>query len=160
MFVQIALGSVLMLMSVLIAGLAAWGLEWVYARTQHWLMREPHRPKLMVVILFASAGVMGIMTAGVWIWALAYLWLGIFPTIEEAVYFSLVSFTTLGYGDVLLPPEWGILGGMAAATGLLNIGLLTALLVEALRHVRLGQVEHRRRRAEEAEAAIRARRHH
>ena len=109
-------------------------------------MREPHRPKLMLVMLFASLWVLGIVTAGVWIWAFAFWALDIFVTFEEAVYFALVSFTTLGYGDILLPTQWRILGGMAAANGLLNIGLLTALLVEALRHVRLGQVDARRRR--------------
>ena len=62
------------------------------------------------------------------------------------MYFSLVSFTTLGFGDVLFPPEWRLLSGMAAANGLLNFGLLTALLVEALRHVRLGQMNARDRR--------------
>jgi hypothetical protein len=73
--------------------------------------------------------------------------LGIFETLEEAVYFALVSYTTLGFGDVLLEKEWRLLSGMAAANGLLNFGLLTALLVEALRHIRLGQMDVRRGRA-------------
>lgn len=146
MFLQIALGSGLLLVSILIAALSAWAMESLFARFHTWLMREPHRPKLMLVMLFASLWVLGIVTAGVWIWAFAFWALDIFVTFEEAVYFALVSFTTLGYGDILLPTQWRILGGMAAANGLLNIGLLTALLVEALRHVRLGQVDARRRR--------------
>jgi hypothetical protein len=145
-FLQIALGSGLLLVSILIAALSAWAMESLFARFHTWLMREPHRPKLMLVMLFASLWVLGIVTAGVWIWAFAFWVLDIFVTFEEAVYFALVSFTTLGYGDILLPTQWRILGGMAAANGLLNIGLLTALLVEALRHVRLGQVDARRRR--------------
>jgi hypothetical protein len=145
-FLQIALGSGLLLVSILIAALSAWAMESLFARFHTWLMREPHRPKLMLVMLFASLWVLGIVTAGVWIWAFAFWALDIFVTFEEAVYFALVSFTTLGYGDILLPTQWRILGGMAAANGLLNIGLLTALLVEALRHVRLGQVDARRRR--------------
>ena len=81
------------------------------------------------------------MTAGVWAWALTMMALGVFDTLELSVYFSLVAFTTLGFGDVLLPVEWRLLGGMAAANGLLNIGLVTALLVEALRQVRLRQLQ-------------------
>ena len=146
MFLQIALGSGLLLVSILIAALSAWAMESLFARFHTWLMREPHRPKLMLVMLFASLWVLGIVTAGVWIWALAFWVLDNFVTFQEAVYFALVSITTLGYGDILLPTQWRILGGMAAANGLLNIGLLTALLVEALRHVRLGQVDARRRR--------------
>lgn len=146
MVTQIALGSGLMLISILVAALSALAMEWLFSRAHDWMLREPHGPKLMAVVLLAALWVLVIMTAGVWVWAVAYLWLGIFPTVEEAVYFSLVSFTTLGYGDVLLPQEWRILGGLAAANGLLNIGLLTALLVEALRHTRLEQVQHRRSR--------------
>lgn len=144
MFIQIVLGSGLMILSILIAGLSAWAMEALFARFHVWLIHEPQRPKLMLVVLVAAVWVLGMVTAGVWIWALAFHALGIFVTMEAAVYFALVSFTTLGYGDILLPHQWRILGGMAAANGLLNIGLLTALLVEALRHIRLGQVEHRK----------------
>jgi hypothetical protein len=52
----------------------------------------------------------------------------------------------LGFGDVLLPQDWRILAGMTAANGFLNFGLLTALLIEALRQIRLGQVERRKSR--------------
>ena len=86
------------------------------------------------------------VTAGVWIWAIALWLLGIFITIEASVYFSLVAFTTLGFGDILLPQNWRLLGGMAAANGLLNMGLLTAMMVEVLRFVRVGQMEARNRK--------------
>jgi len=47
---------------------------------------------------------------------------------KEALYFSLVSFTTLGYGDVTLGPRWELLGPMEAMAGITVIGLTTALL--------------------------------
>lgn len=145
MFIQIAIGTGLLLTSILIAAISAWVMELAFQRGHHWLMREPHRPKLMALIAGVSLWVLGVITAGIWIWAGAFYALGVFPTLEEAVYFAMVTYTTLGFGDVLLPMEWRLLAGMTAANGLLNFGLLTALLVEALRHVRLGQVEHRRR---------------
>lgn len=80
------------------------------------------------------------MTLAVWAWALTMLVLGIFETLELSVYFALVAFTTLGFGDVLLPLEWRLLGGMAALNGLLNIGLVTAAMVEVLRQLRLQQI--------------------
>ena len=43
------------------------------------------------------------MTAGVWIWALVFHALHLFPTFGACVYFTLVAFTTLGFGDLLLP---------------------------------------------------------
>ena len=146
MFVQIVIGSGLLLLSILIAATSAMVMEWVFAVATPWLLREPHRPKLMLVLAGVSVWVLAILTAGIWIWALAFHALGAFVTLEEAVYFSLVSSTTLGFGDVLLPMEWRILSGMAAANGFLTFGLMTALMVEALRHIRLGQHEARKKR--------------
>ena len=79
------------------------------------------------------------MTASVWIWAIALWVLGIFVQLETSVYFALVAFTTLGFGDILLPVEWRLLGGVAAANGLLIFGLLTAMMVETLRRTRMRQ---------------------
>ncbi|MEM9736953.1 MAG: ion channel, partial [Pseudomonadota bacterium] len=52
-----------------------------------------------------------------------------------ALYFSVVAFTTLGFGDVLLPQEWRLLAGLSAANGLLIFGVSTAFLVEVFRRV-------------------------
>lgn len=141
MFAQIILGTLVMLGTILLAGLSLWSLESVFAAWSGWLVRAPHRPKLIVVIIASSLWVLAMVTADVWLWALAFRLLGVFPDFEHAVYFALVSFTTLGYGDVLLPAEWRIFGGLAAANGLLNIGLMTAFMVETLRHIRVRQIE-------------------
>jgi hypothetical protein len=141
MFIQIALGTCLMLLSILIAGLSFWAMELSVFRLRHWLAREPHRPKLILILCIAAFWILAQVTAGVWIWAVALRMLGLFPTLELSVYFALTAYTTLGFGDVLLPEGWRLLGGMAAANGLLNFGLLTAVLVEALRVVRIGQID-------------------
>jgi len=138
---QIAFGSVLMVISVLMAALAIWALETAFSRNAHWLARAPHRPKLALVIVATSLAVLAMVTASVWLWAVAFHHMGVFATFEEAMYFTLVTFTTLGYGDVLMPQDWRILGGLAAANGLLHFGLMTAFMVEALRHVRVRQIE-------------------
>ncbi|MEF3048342.1 ion channel [Pseudotabrizicola sp. L79] len=146
MILQIVIGSGLLLLSIVIAASSALVLEWLFQAANPWLMREPHRPKLVLLLIGVSVWVLGVITAGVWLWAFVFLAVGALPTLEEAVYFSLVSYTTLGFGDVLLPREWRILSGMAGANGFLNFGLLTALMVEALRHVRVGQHEVRRQK--------------
>ena len=140
MIVQIAIGSALLVFSIMIAGISLWLLEWRLARLRPWLIRAPHRPKLMLVLCVSALWVLVPMTAAVWAWALTMLALGIFETLELSVYFALVAFTTLGFGDVLLPVEWRLLGGMAALNGLLNIGLVTAAMVETLRQLRLQQM--------------------
>ena len=70
-------------------------------------------------------------------WAFAFIRLDIFASLESALYFSAISYTTLGFGDVLLPEEWGLLSGAAAANGLLLFGLSAAFLLEAVMRLRL-----------------------
>ena len=67
----------------------------------------------------------------IYIWAFAFRNLlpeGVFDTLEEALYFSFVTFTTLGYGDITLTNEWRILSGFEALAGVLLIGWSTAML--------------------------------
>ena len=77
------------------------------------------------------------------VWATAYL-LAVggkkFANFEEAVYFSTVTFTTLGYGDIVIDGRWRMLSACQAMTGLLVFGWSTALLfsvVERVWHRRL-----------------------
>ena len=139
MFVQLAIGTALMLLTIVVSALAFWGLEVLLVRSGRWIARPPHRPKLIAVLCVAVFWSFSTVIVGVWIWALAFHGLGIFATLEASVYFSLVAFTTLGFGDVLLPDEWRLLSGMSGANGLLIFGLMTAMLVEVLRFARLEQ---------------------
>ncbi len=52
----------------------------------------------------------------------------VLDSFEEATYFSFVTFTTLGYGDITLAGAWRILSGIEALNGVLLLGWSTALL--------------------------------
>jgi hypothetical protein len=143
MVVQIFIGSLLMLTTIVFTGATLGLVEALLRRWRPWLMREPHGPKLALLLVAAALWVMGVVTVDVWIWAATFDLLGVLPTLESAVYFALASFTTLGYGDVLLPRDWRLLGGMCGANGFMIFGFVIAMLVEVLRHVRLGQIERR-----------------
>jgi hypothetical protein len=66
------------------------------------------------------------------VWALFYLLVGGLPDFESAAYFSLTSYTTVGYGDVLLPEPWRLLGPIEAAVGVLMLGWSTGILVAVI----------------------------
>jgi hypothetical protein len=85
------------------------------------------------VIIFAVLYIMAVQTINVWLWALLFLLVGAFDAAEPALYFSLTSYTTLGFGDVTLPPEWRLLSGLAACNGFINFGWSTAYMVELVR---------------------------
>ncbi len=139
MLVQLLLGSALIGLTAFVAAMSWWGLEVVLARSHKWLVRPSHGIKLILALSLAMLWTIVMMTASVWIWAVALWMLHIFDSFETSVYFSLVAFTTLGFGDILLPVEWRLLSGLAAANGLLVFGLLTAMLVETLTQIRLRQ---------------------
>lgn len=71
------------------------------------------------------------------LWAALYLRLGLLEGAERAYYFAASCFTTLGFGDVLLPQGWGLLAGANAANGFILFGLSAAFLVEAAGRLRI-----------------------
>ena len=61
------------------------------------------------------------------VWAFFYVWKQGMPDLQTALYFSAVTYTTTGYGDLVLPKEWRLVGGVEALTGILMCGLSTGL---------------------------------
>jgi voltage-gated potassium channel Kch len=72
----------------------------------------------------------------VWLYAGAYLIIGALPDLESALYFSTVSFTTIGYGDVVLGERWRLVGAIEGANGLLLFGWSTAFLFSVISRMR------------------------
>lgn len=82
--------------------------------------------------LFISTALFFIIAAHtiqVWIWAVVWIWGGILPDWNSALYFSLVTYTTVGYGDIVLGEGLRIFATFASVAGLLAFGLSTAYLV-------------------------------
>lgn len=146
MFLQIALGSGLLVVNVLVMAVAALVLETVFRAAHPWLITPPQRAKLILMLVGVGIWILAVLTVGVWIWAYVLFETGVFKSMEESVYFAIVAFSTLGLGDVVPHQEWRIFAAMAAVNGFLSFGLLTALLVEALRQVRLAQLEMRHKK--------------
>ena len=61
------------------------------------------------------------------VWAAFYSVRGAIPDFTTAAYFSAVTYTTTGYGDIVLPEEWRLVGGVEALTGILMCGLSTGM---------------------------------
>lgn len=140
MLSQLLLGSTITIISLTGAALV-WGvLNKVLILIEPWLRRPPQPAKSFVVILMAVLATMAMMTLGVWLWAFVFIQFHTFRSLEESVYYSLVAYTTLGLGDISVPREQRLLGGMTGANGFLMFGLITAMLTDTLRHVR--RVQH------------------
>jgi Ion channel len=89
-------------------------------------------PRTVVLLLLTLGVIVFAHTAQVWIWASVYIYYGALSDWNDAIYFSLVTYTSLGYGDIVLGPAVRIFAAFASVTGLLGFGLSTALLVALL----------------------------
>lgn len=83
-----------------------------------------------VVLIMYLASVIEVL-----VWSALYLGIGAFEEFEKAIYFSIVTFTTLGYGDVVLNSDWRLLGSLEAVNGILMFGWSTAIVFYAVQHV-------------------------
>ncbi len=73
------------------------------------------------------------------VWAAAYTAGNVLPDFETALYYSLKSYTTVGYGDVLPPVSWRLLGPIEAAVGILMLGWSTSIIVASVQRIYNGR---------------------
>ena len=73
-----------------------------------------------------------------WLWAVLYLvhpGITVLPGLETSFYFSMVTFTSLGYGDIVLPGKWRTLASIQAANGVIVFGWTTALIFDFIQRM-------------------------
>lgn len=89
----------------------------------------PFRSAMLVVRLTAAIIVLhGLL---ILFWASCYRWL-CFPSWESAFCFSASSYSTVGYGDVVLPAHWRMLGPVESIMGVLMCGISVSVLFAAV----------------------------
>lgn len=135
MLIQLALASFMVMITVLVHLL---GLAIIIRgiRSERPLFRRL-RFSPFTVLFGASFGVFAIHAIEIWLYASLYLALGALGHVEEALYFSTVSYASVGYGDVLMPHAWRILGAIEGATGIIMLGWSTAFLVSLLSQLKI-----------------------
>ncbi len=74
------------------------------------------------------------------VWAMFYWWQQCLPDIEAAFYFAGVTYTTVGYGDLVLPEAWRLFGPVEGLTGILMCGLSTGFFFAVVSRVYSGQL--------------------
>ena len=69
------------------------------------------------------------------VWAVTYLALNAIDGFEKALYFSMVTFTTLGYGEIVLDERWRLLASSEAGNGIIMFGWTTAIVITAVQRI-------------------------
>ena len=107
------------------AGLAAL-IHWVrHALASNARRLGPLRSAVLVVRL--TAAVILLHAVLILFWASCYRRL-CFSSWESALYFSASSYATVGYGDVVLPANWRMLGPLESIVGVLMCGISVSVL--------------------------------
>ena len=132
MYRQLLYGSLLIIVTSIVHGmftiLVLYSLHWARARgldKKSITLRGSLISAVVLVLCYAS-----LVEAAVW--AYAYVLVGAISTFESALYFAIVTFTTLGYGDVLVGSDWHLLASMQAANGIILFGWTTAIVVSLI----------------------------
>ena len=81
------------------------------------------------------SGLLFLQLAEMTVWAAVFALAGVLPDFETSLYYSLKSFTTVGYGDVLPAQSWRLLGPCEAAVGVLMLGWSTGIIVAAVQRI-------------------------
>lgn len=89
------------------------------------------------LLLAATVGIVLIHTIEIWAYAAVYLEIGAFNHFEAALYYSTVTYATIGYGDLLMAREWRIFAAIEGAAGIIMLGWSTAYLVSLLTQLKL-----------------------
>jgi hypothetical protein len=135
LLIQLILASGMVVVTVMVH-LIGLGVLMRMLRGRRWIRIYEHlRP--ITLLVGASIGIFAIHTIEIWLYALLYLLLGAETSFEQSLYFSTVTYSTIGYGDVLVAKSWRILGAIEGATGIIMLGWSTAFLVSLLTQSKL-----------------------
>ena len=107
--------------------------------------REIHRVRVFhcaALVMQTTVAVIVLHGIVILLWASCYRWLCL-PSWESAFYFSASSYATVGYGDVVLPSKWRLLGPLESMVGMLMSGVSIGLLFAAVTHLVDGKSQSR-----------------
>ena len=126
---QLILGTLLIVLTVMFHVAS---LFWLADRTRA-VMTHKHPPlTLKMGVLSCGLSVFIIIvihTIEAYAWASLYWGLGEFDRFQDALYFSVVTTTTLGYDDLTLSPDWRLLATFEAMGGLILFGVSAAFII-------------------------------
>ncbi|WP_439477188.1 ion channel [Brevundimonas sp.] len=135
MFNELALSTILALLAVSIHGFGLLGLgrglELYEIRAGRSYVEGPlwrHALLTIAVVL----GLFVIHGVEIWVYAAVYVLIGAVPDFREAVYFSSISYGSIGYSDVLMVPRWRLLGAIEGVAGAILLGWSVAFFVSVM----------------------------
>jgi hypothetical protein len=129
--INLALGTVLISINVLIHTFGLIALSRVMSALVRWFRLHRHRLGQSLALTVTVLGLFFLHTLEIWLWAVVYTFVGAVQGFQTALYFSTVTFSTVGYGDVVPAPAWRLFASLEAVNGFILIGWSIAYLTAA-----------------------------
>lgn len=131
--IAIAAGIVSVCLMIHVVGILLMA-EWLLRRRDD-LARTASVRHVAVLIVTLFAAIIFLHLLQTTLWAIFFYTQSLFSDFETSLYFSMVSFATIGYGDVLLPRKWRLLGVIEGFSGVLLCGISTAFMFAVINAV-------------------------
>lgn len=135
LLLQLSLATIMVALTILIH-LVGLGLLLELLRAHGRQFRDRKPLPQAVLILTVVLGLFALHALEIWGYAALYSALRTLHDFEEALYFSTVTYTTIGYGDLTLPKPWRVLGAIEGANGIILLGWSTAFFFSVLQRIR------------------------
>jgi len=132
MIKQLAIGTIVISISIVIQVLFLGLTIEILLQLGSWLATPPLLFRSVIALILTVIWLVAGIGISVWLWAGIFLLLKIFSSLEPALYFCTVTFTTLGYGDITLDKRWRLLSSLIAVNGLIIFGINTAFLIDLI----------------------------
>ena len=84
------------------------------------------RAVLILIIVLALFTLHGIE---IWLYAAVYLLIDAVQNLEAAVYYSTITYASIGFGDTEMARQWRLVGAIEGINGVLLLGWSTAFFV-------------------------------
>jgi hypothetical protein len=108
------------------------GVTWLLGHLRRSVSPRNHFWRFTTTCIGVAAWMIVCHLVEISVWAAVYVWSEALPEMASALYFSAVTYTTTGYGDVVLPEAWRLAGSVEALTGILMCGWSAAFFFAVL----------------------------
>jgi len=132
MLLTLLIGSLALVINMIIQVVAiVIVLAFLLRNLEHYQLKSHFRTEIRVLCILVLALFAGHLLQFA-IWAMLFFYLGEFTDFQTAFYHSVVNFTSLGYGDIVMSERWRLLGALEAANGILMFGLTAGAMLSAM----------------------------
>jgi ion channel len=135
MLANLILGTLLILATVFIHTLGLGLLSRLMPGIVHWFRLHRDYFGRTIAVMAIVLGLFSLHTIEIWLWAAVFVAIGAIQNFPDALYFSTVTFSTVGYGDITATAQWRLFAAFEAMDGFILIGWSIAYLIAAsMRH--------------------------